>query len=66
VTEKRATANERTWGQMMAVGTVEVVREAYAAINRNDIPAAKAFDQQMERIEPRIFWEPGRTAGMRK
>ena len=32
---------------------VEVVREIYAALNRNDIPAViKAFDPQIERIEP--------------
>jgi hypothetical protein len=32
---------------------IEAVKEIYAAINRNDIPAAvKAFDPQMEWIEP--------------
>jgi len=32
---------------------IEAVKETYAAINRNDIPAAvKAFDPQMEWIEP--------------
>ena len=32
---------------------IEAVKETYAAINRNDIPAAvKAFDSQMEWIEP--------------
>lgn len=31
----------------------EAVREAYAALNRNDIPAMlQAFDPQIERIEP--------------
>jgi ketosteroid isomerase-like protein len=32
---------------------IEAVKEVYAAINRNDIPAAvKAFDPQMEWIDP--------------
>jgi uncharacterized protein len=32
---------------------IEAVKETYAAINRNDIPAAlKAFDPQVEWIEP--------------
>lgn len=32
---------------------IEALKETYAAINRNDIPAAvKAFDPQMEWIEP--------------
>jgi ketosteroid isomerase-like protein len=34
----------------------ETVREAYAALNRNDIPAMlNAFDPQIERIEPPEF-----------
>jgi ketosteroid isomerase-like protein len=38
--------------QSLEAGT-EALREAYAALNRNDIPAMlKAFDPQIERIEP--------------
>ena len=39
----------------------EALREAYAALNRNDIPAMlKAFDPQIERIEP-PEWPGGGT-----
>jgi ketosteroid isomerase-like protein len=51
---------------MMAVGAaeVELVKATYAAINRNDISAAgKAFDQQMEWIEPRHFLGAGTYRG---
>lgn len=35
---------------------IETVKEIYAAINRNDVPAAiKYFDPQIERIEPTGF-----------
>jgi ketosteroid isomerase-like protein len=43
---------------------IEAVQETYAAINRNDVPAAvKAFDPQMEWIEPRDFPTPGTYRG---
>jgi len=43
---------------------IELVKETYAAINRNDIPAAvTAFDPQMEWIEPPDFPTPGTYRG---
>jgi ketosteroid isomerase-like protein len=43
---------------------IEAVKETYAAINRNDIPAAvRAFDPQMEWIEPPDFPTPGAYRG---
>lgn len=42
----------------------ETLREVYAAINRNDIPAAvKFFDPQIERIEPPGFPSSGTYRG---
>src|SRR5918996_4881980 len=39
----------------------EAIREAYAALNRNDIPGfVQVFDPQIERIEPADFPQ-GRT-----
>jgi uncharacterized protein len=43
----------------------EALREAYAALNRNDIPAMlKAFDPQIERIEPPEFPAGGTYRGL--
>lgn len=43
---------------------IETVKEVYAAINRNDIPAAiKAFDPQMEWIEPPDYLGAGTHRG---
>jgi ketosteroid isomerase-like protein len=43
---------------------IEAVNEIYAAINRNDIPAAvKALDPQIEWIEPPDFPTPGTYRG---
>ncbi|MEQ1515316.1 MAG: nuclear transport factor 2 family protein [Usitatibacteraceae bacterium] len=43
---------------------IEVVKEIYAAINRNDVPAAiKFFDPQIERIEPPGFPSAGTYRG---
>ncbi len=43
----------------------ETLREAYAALNRNDIPAmVKAFDPQIERIEPAEFPAGGTYHGL--
>lgn len=43
------------------VAEMEALREAYAALNRNDIPAmGKAFDPQIEWIEP-AHYPGGRT-----
>ena len=43
---------------------IEMVKETYSAINRNDIPAAvKAFDPQIEWIEPPDFPTPGTYRG---
>lgn len=42
----------------------ETLREAYAALNRNDIPAMlQAFDPQIERIEPPDFPAGGTYRG---
>ena len=44
---------------------IEALRETYAAINRNDIPAALAFlDPQIEWIEPSESPEGGTTHGL--
>ena len=58
------------WGNMdkptpsLAVET-EALREAYAALNRNDIPAfAAIFDPQIERIEPADFPQGGTYHGL--
>ncbi|MBX3021783.1 MAG: nuclear transport factor 2 family protein [Bdellovibrionales bacterium] len=43
---------------------IETLKEVYAAINRNDIPAAlKFFDPQIERIEPAGFPSAGTYRG---
>ncbi len=43
----------------------EALREAYAALNRGDIPAmVKAFDPQIERIEPADFPQSGTYHGL--
>jgi uncharacterized protein len=43
----------------------EALREAYAALNRNDIPAmVRAFDPQIERIEPADFPAGGTYHGL--
>jgi len=43
----------------------EALREAYAALNRNDIPAfAAVFDPQIERIEPADFPQGGTYHGL--
>jgi ketosteroid isomerase-like protein len=43
---------------------IEAVKETYAAINRNEIAAAvKAFDPQVEWIEPPDFPTPGTYRG---
>ena len=43
----------------------EALREAYAALNRNDIPAfVKVFDPQIERIEPADFPQGGTYHGL--
>lgn len=43
---------------------IEQVRQLYAAINRNDIPAAlKLFDPDIERIEPAGFPSAGTYRG---
>ena len=44
---------------------IETIREIYAAINRNDIPAAiEVFDPQIEWIEPSESPEGGTTHGI--
>src|SRR5438874_745322 len=43
----------------------EAIREAYAALNRNDVPAFVAvFDPQIERIEPAEFPGGGTYRGL--
>lgn len=43
---------------------IEIIKEVYAAINRNDIAAALSFfDSQMERIEPEGFPSSGTYRG---
>lgn len=43
----------------------EALREAYAALNRNDIPAfVEIFDPQIERIEPAEFPQAGTYHGL--
>ena len=43
----------------------EALREAYAAVNRNDIDGfVKDFDQQIERIEPEGFPTAGTYRGL--
>jgi len=43
----------------------EVLRQAYAALNRNDIPAfVSVFDPQIERIEPADFPGAGSYHGL--
>ena len=43
----------------------EALREAYAALNRNDIPGfVKVFDPQLERIEPADFPQGGTYHGI--
>ena len=50
--------------QRAAFRDIEAVKETYAAINRNDIPAAVGpFDPQMEWIEPPDFPTPGTYRG---
>ena len=44
---------------------IEAIREAYAALNRNDIPAfVNLFDPQIERIEPADFPQGGTYRGL--
>ena len=44
---------------------IEALRDAYAALNRNDIPAFVAlFDPQIERIEPSDFPQGGTYRGI--
>ncbi len=44
---------------------VEALKKAYAALNRNDIPALAAlFDPQIERIEPADFPQGGTYHGL--
>ena len=58
-------AYQRAFAAQLAVfNDIESVKETYAAINRNDIPAAlKAFDPQVEWIEPPDFPTPGTYRG---
>ena len=50
--------------QLAVIADIDAVKETYAAINRNDVPAAvKAFDPQMEWIEPQDFPTPGTYRG---
>ena len=43
----------------------EALREAYAALNRNDIPGfVKVFDPQIERVEPAEFPQGGTYRGL--
>jgi glutathione S-transferase len=58
-------AYQRAFAAQLAVITdIDAVKETYAAINRNDIPAAvKAFDPEMEWIEPPDFPTPGTYRG---
>ena len=58
-------AYQRAFAAQLAVFTdIEAVKETYAAINRNDVPAAvKAFDPQIEWIEPPDFPTPGTYRG---
>jgi ketosteroid isomerase-like protein len=43
----------------------EALRDAYAALNRNDIPAfVQVFDPQIERIEPSDFPQGGTYHGL--
>ena len=44
---------------------IEAIREAYAALNRNDIPGfVRVFDPQIERTEPPGFPESGTYRGL--
>lgn len=44
---------------------IELLREAYAALNRNDVPGfVRAFDPQIERIEPPDFPMGGTYRGL--
>ena len=44
---------------------IEAIREAYAALNRGDIPAfVSLFDPQIERIEPAEFPQGGTYQGL--
>jgi len=58
-------AYQRAFDAQFAVITdVDAVKETYAAINRNEIPAAvKSFDPQVEWIEPPDFPTPGTYRG---
>jgi glutathione S-transferase len=50
--------------QLAAFTDIAAVKETYAAINRNDVPAAvNAFDPQVEWIEPPDFPTPGTYRG---
>ena len=43
----------------------EAIREAYAALNRNDVPGfVRIFDPQIERIEPADFPQGGTYRGL--
>jgi len=56
-------AYQRAFNDQLAVFTdIELVKETYAAINRNEVPAAvSAFDPQMEWIEPSNYPGGGGT-----
>ena len=58
-------AYQRAFAAQLAVfNDIEAVKETYAAINRNDVPAAiKACDPQIEWIEPSDFPTPGTYRG---
>ena len=58
-------AYQRAFAAQLALfSEIAAVKETYAAINRNDIPAAvKAFDPQVERIEPPDFPSAGTYRG---
>ncbi|WP_413944362.1 nuclear transport factor 2 family protein [Bdellovibrio sp. HCB-162] len=50
-----------------AQNEIAILKEVYAAINRNDIPAVlKLFDPEIERIEPEGFPSSGTYRGLEK
>jgi glutathione S-transferase len=59
-------AYQRAFAAQLAVfDQIGAVKETYAAINRDDIPAAvSAFDPQVERIEPSDFPSAGTYRGL--
>jgi ketosteroid isomerase-like protein len=55
------------FGHRSFVTESEIVKEVYAALNRNDVPAAlKYFDPEIERIEPEGFPMSGTYHGIEK